>query len=173
MIKDLELVNFADPALKNPPSEFDFEKEDAKVFAEELLQKMRQLKGVGLSANQLGLDQRVFVMEVASSDFKRTLFNPTLLAVSDKQSIVKEGCLSLPGFWLNVRRPIECTIKYYNEEGVEVIEQFKDVAARIALHEYDHMLGQNFTMRVSKFKYDRAVKALDKKVKRYTRLRKT
>lgn len=63
-----------------------------------------------------------------------------------------------------VKRPTKCTLKYQNENGDEVVEEFLDLAARVVLHEYDHMLGQNFTQRVSKMKLDRAIKAQKKKV---------
>jgi peptide deformylase len=60
-----------------------------------------------------------------------------------------------------------CILKYQNEKGEEIIEEFKGVSARVILHEYDHMLGQNFTMRASSLKIQRALKSLDKKVKNY------
>ena len=68
-----------------------------------------------------------------------------------------------------VKRPTEVTLKYQDTEGNEVVEQFKDLAARVVLHEYDHMIGQNFTQRVSKLKLDRAIKAMKKKVTKKVR----
>jgi len=167
--EDLHLVPFGDESLRRPPTEFNFEEQDAKEVENVLFEKMREFKGVGLSANQMGLDMKVFCMEIAEAEFKRCMFNPLVIDVSDKQTSIKEGCLSIPGLWLVIRRPEECTVRYYDSEGKEVIERFKDVAARIALHEYDHMLGYNFTQRVSKFKLDRALKALQKKVKKIQR----
>ena len=61
-----------------------------------------------------------------------------------------------------VRRPIKCTMSYKNEENEIVIEEFEGIWARVALHEYDHMLGQNFTQRVSRVKLDRAIKKAKK-----------
>ena len=68
-----------------------------------------------------------------------------------------------------VKRPTEVAIKYINSEGEEMVETYKGVTARVILHEYDHMVGQNFTMRVSKIKLERALKALKKKVKKHQR----
>jgi peptide deformylase len=82
---------------------------------------------------------------------------------------MKEGCLSYPGLWLMIRRPVTCALKYYNEENEEVVEEFSGIPARVVLHEYDHMVGQNFTMRASKLKIQRALKSMDKKVKNYKR----
>ena len=71
--------------------------------------------------------------------------------------------------WLMISRPVQCMIKYYDEEGEEKMETYEGVTSRVIQHEYDHMLGQNFTMRASKIKLDRALKAIDKKVKKYQR----
>ena len=61
-----------------------------------------------------------------------------------------------------VRRPIQCTMSYQNEDGDVILEQFEGLWARVALHEYDHMIGQNFTQRVSRVKLDRAIKKAKK-----------
>ena len=82
---------------------------------------------------------------------------------------MREGCLSFPGLWLMVKRPKQVVIKYYDEDNEEKIETYEGVAARVILHEYDHMLGANFTMRVSKLKLERAFKALEKKIKKHQR----
>ena len=60
-------------------------------------------------------------------------------------------------------------IKYTDEEGDEKFEEYEGVSSRVIQHENDHMLGINFTHRVSKMKLDRALKAIDKKVKKYKR----
>lgn len=160
---DLELLPISDDFLKKEPSLFDFEKDDAKELYEKLFARMEELGGIGLSANQVGLDMKMFVFGEETS-LKRCIINPVLISVGDEQVSMKEGCLSLPGVFLMVKRPTSCTLKYHNENGDEVVEEFLDLAARVVLHEYDHMLGQNFTQRVSKMKLDRAIKAQKKKV---------
>jgi peptide deformylase len=160
-----KLISFNDPLLKRAPELFDFEKDDAKEISKRLILGMKQFGGVGLSANQIGLDMRVFVIG-GSGLQEKTFFNPVLLTVSQKGVTMREGCLSYPGLWLNLTRPVACTLKYQDEKGEEIIEEFGGVYARVVLHEYDHMVGQNFTMRASSLKIQRALKALDKKVLR-------
>ena len=82
---------------------------------------------------------------------------------------MREGCLSYPGLWLMIKRPQGAIFKYQNEKGEEVVEEFKGIPARVMLHEYDHMLGQNFTMRASSLKIGMALKKLDKKIKNFKR----
>ena len=74
-----------------------------------------------------------------------------------------------PSIMLKVWRSEKCTISYQNADQEIVMEEFDGLWARVALHEYDHMLGQNFLMRVSKLQLDRAIKKVKKqqaKIKR-------
>ena len=171
-MSDLELLPLNHPMLKVPPNEFDFEKEDAKEFAKLLWNRQKELGGVGLSANQVGRNSKVFTMGVDRGEdynYQRVLFNPELMSYSEETISLEEGCLSEPGITLMVRRPITCTMSYKNEDNEVVMEEFEGLWARVALHEYDHMLGQNFTMRVSKIKLDRAIKKAKKYHKKLKR----
>lgn len=170
-MEKLELISFNDPLLKKVPELFDFEKDDAKELSKQLLVAMREFGGVGLSANQVGFDKKVFVIGGAGMDDK-AIFNPELLSVGKSGITMREGCLSYPGLWLNLTRPDTCVLKYKDVNGEEVIEEFGGVYARVVLHEFDHMVGQNFTMRASALKIERALKALDKKVLRHYNRRK-
>jgi len=169
-VDQLELIPFTEPLLKRKPKPFDFEKEDAKEITKALLTKMNDLGGVGLSANQVGLDMAVFVIGDGQLDgMQKPFFNPEILGIGEETESMKEGCLSFPGLWLMVKRPKQVMIKYWDEEGEEHVETYEGITSRVIQHEYDHQLGMNFTNRVSKIKLDRALKAIDKKVKKYQR----
>jgi peptide deformylase len=162
----MELLKINDPILRELPDEFDFETQNAQELADALWAKCRELKGLGLSANQVGINAKVFVMG-SDDNNRKNIFNPTIVSLSDNKSMATEGCLSLPGLWLNIRRPEEITISYRNIEGEYVVEQLAGLEARIALHEYDHMIGMNFLDRASKLKREMAIKSLEKRAKRY------
>ena len=68
-----------------------------------------------------------------------------------------------------VKRPEKVTIQYINSDGEEMVETYEGVSARVILHEYDHMLGVNFTGRVSRLKLERGLKAVSKKIKKHQR----
>ena len=68
-----------------------------------------------------------------------------------------------------VKRPIQVTLKFFNSDGEEIVETYEGTTARVILHEYDHMLGANFTHRVSKLKLERGLKAVAKKHKKHQR----
>jgi len=165
-MEELKLLPFGHPQLKQRPTEFDFENDDALQLKKDLLAAMYKFGGVGLSANQVGIDKKVFVIGGNGLETK-AIFNPELVDVSEQQITMKEGCLSYPGLWLMIKRPTGAIFKYQNEKGEKIEEEFKGILARVMLHEYDHMLGRNFTSRASGFKIKRALKGLDKKVKRF------
>lgn len=168
--EELTLLPFNDKLLKRTPAPFDFDKDDAKEIKKKLIDKMYDLGGVGLSANQVGLDMAVFVIGDGQLEgMQKAFFNPVILGVGDEEDSMREGCLSFPGLWLMVKRPKQAMIRYQDEEGEEKMETYEGVTSRVIQHEYDHMLGLNFTMRVSKLKLERAMKAIDKKVKKYQR----
>lgn len=164
-LEDLKLIPWNDELLARKPKLFDFQEHDAQHVCDTLFEKQRQLGGVGLSANQVGLDMKIFVFG-DGKELKRYIINPEIIHVSDEMVTSREGCLSMPGLWLDVKRPVECTASYQTVDGDNVTETFKELASVVFLHEYDHMLGQNFTQRVSKFKLDRAVKKLKKDAKK-------
>jgi peptide deformylase len=173
-VDELQLLRFDDPFLQRVPAPFRFEDMDEhgglepKEIKERLLKVMIRDGGVGLSANQVGINAACFVIG-DGKEFEKIFINPKIVGVGEEQDSIKEGCLSFPGLYLMVKRPTKCVIQYWDEEGEEIQEEYQGVSARVILHEYDHMLGQNFTMRVSRVKLERALKALSKKTKKYQR----
>ena len=124
-----------------------------------LVDHMKYYQGIGLSANQIGIMERVFVMY---SDVKKkeiiACFNPNIIAVSPKKTLMDEGCLTYPGLWLKVSRPESIEVEYEDIHGEKTKVFMYGLEARVFLHEYDHMEGKNFTDGVSKLKLDMAKK---------------
>jgi peptide deformylase len=164
----VELIKFTDPALRKIPETFDFETENAKELADTLWEESRRLRGLGLSANQVGIDSKVFVMGVDEKN-RKNVFNPQVISVSKETELAREGCLSYPGLWLSVKRPKEVTLSYQTVDGTHVVETFVGLQARIAQHEFDHMEGLNFSDHVSQLKLDMALKSLNKRARKYLR----
>lgn len=164
----MELLKFTDPALRKIPTAFDFETQNAQELADTLWTECRRLRGLGLSANQVGIDARVFVMGTDETN-RKNIFNPKVISYSEETELAREGCLSYPGLWLSVKRPKGVTLSYQTVTGEHVVEKFDGLPSRIAQHEYDHMQGLNFSDHVSQLKLDMALKSLNKRAKRYLR----
>ena len=127
----MELIKFTDPALRKVPEIFDFETQNAQELADTLWEESRRLRGLGLSANQVGIDSKVFVM--GSDDTNRkNVFNPQVISVSKETELAKEGCLSYPGLWLSVKRPNEVTISYQTVTGKYVVTTMSGLHVIIA-----------------------------------------
>lgn len=166
---NLELIPFDDPRIITPCTDFDFEKDGARapLLAKALFERMFKWNGVGLSANQVGLAYKVFVM--GTKETALALFNPTVEAMSKQTELFREGCMTFPGLFLTLRRPKECVISYQDVTGKKLVQQFPGMAARIALHEYDHVQGITFTHRASKFKVDWELKKLARAAQKVAR----
>jgi len=170
----LPLINPKDPRLLMQVAEFKddmlehFKLKDRKELGTIMYDTMKKYGGIGLSANQVGLPYRMFVMGGHPSIEQgktRYVFNPLINDVSKETINLKEGCLSFPFLFLMINRPKWCSVKYTDENGKEVEETLHGMSARIFMHENEHMNGYVFTELVSKMKLDRAKKAQKKLVK--------
>ena len=121
---------------------------DRSKLSYTLTENMFHHNGVGLSANQIGIEERVFVMMV-DIDLQETItcFNPKIIKESKEEVIMEEGCLSYPEMYLDILRPRSIIVKY-EDEGKSIIKRRLDgYIGRIFQHEYDHMEGIDFTQR--------------------------
>lgn len=132
-----------------------------KAVSDELIKKirdmfdtMRNAKGVGLAANQVGFSESLFVIDLKGIDgydkFNPiVMINPEIILQSDETEILEEGCLSLPNLRADVERPKEIKVRFLDtDENVNEIEA-DDLFARVILHEYDHLIGKLIPDRVN------------------------
>ncbi len=160
------LIESTNPLLRIKLSECSSDLDREKVESQ-LIDSMKHYQGIGLSANQVGIMERVFVMY---SDVKKgeiiSCFNPKIVTQSDTEVVIEEGCLSYPGLWLKVKRPDGIEVEYEDKTGEVQSKAMFGLECRIFLHEYDHMEGTDFTKKVSKIKLDRAKKRQSKMLKK-------
>jgi len=151
--------------LYNEAEQFDFKDSsvDPWELAEEMIKFMREYKGYGLAANQIGLPYKMFVTE---GDPAFAVFNPRITYRSPNDIRLDEGCLSFPNLILNIKRPASIRVRFQDPNGDFVVKQFAGMSARIFQHEFDHLEGVDYTTRVSKLKYKMAVKKTQKQAKR-------
>lgn len=151
MVKTLPLLAENDPYLKKKIEPLDLataDKEAIKALADRMHKTREQFAAVGLAANQVGLNVRMFVMGTEFAEF--TCINPEIVETSKSSISFNEGCLSFPRLVLKVSRPAEVTVRYYDAD-LEIVEcTFKGVLARCFLHELDHLNGITFDTMVSK-----------------------
>jgi len=119
---------------------------DRSEISKILYENMIHHNGVGLSANQIGINERVFIMMIdIETETTVTCFNPRIVKQSSKTCIMEEGCLSYPDEFVEVERSESVVVKYEDENKVNHKIKLDGLAARVFLHEFDHMEGINFT----------------------------
>jgi peptide deformylase len=104
---------------------------------------MKLYGGIGLSANQCGILERVFV--IGTDDFTIACINPKVITQSEEMIKDNEGCLSFPGMYLKLNRPKTIQVEFYDENGTLQRTTLDGLTARCYLHELDHMNGIKFT----------------------------
>ena len=113
-----------------------------------LKENMVHYEGVGLSANQIGISERVFIMMLnMETEETITCFNPRIIKRYDDNVWCEEGCLSFPDKIINVQRPDRIVVKYEDEDEKDHKIKLSGMAARVFLHEFDHLEGIVFTER--------------------------
>lgn len=139
---------------------------DAVTLEKAMCEFMVTNHGIGLAANQIGLTKRVFVMgsnNIQGFPAPFALFNPRILKVSEEQVSDKEGCLSYPDLWLNLKRPAVIEVEYQDSQGNTHQVAMSGLIARCFQHELDHLDGVCFVDKVSSLKLQLAMKKLRKK----------
>ena len=140
---------------------------DRAEISKILYENMVHHNGVGLSANQIGINERVFIMiKDLENEEVITCFNPRIVKQSSKTVVMEEGCLSYPGIWLKIKRPYAIKVEFENEKGEKQEREFIDLPSRVFQHEYDHMEGIDFTQKVSRLRLDMAKKKKSKNFKK-------
>ncbi len=138
----LQIVHYPHPSLRvkaHPVDEID---DEVRAVATRMLQLMHEADGVGLAAPQVALPWRLFVTNGREADpHDRVYINPQLKHSDEPLVSQEEGCLSLPGILVQVRRPPSVKIEAIDLNGEPIELAFDGLAARICQHENDHLNG--------------------------------
>ena len=152
-----EIVTVPDEVLRRKARKVTVFDADLQKLIEDMVETMRQAPGVGLAAPQVGVSERLIVVEYAENDededAPKKLFvvaNPEIVKVSTETDKGIEGCLSIPGLVGEVERPLQVVIRGQNRRGQPVRIKAKGWLARIFQHEIDHLEGILFTDRATR-----------------------
>ncbi|MGS0748327.1 peptide deformylase [Halpernia sp. GG3] len=162
----LPIRAFGDPVLRKKGKEISKDYPELKTFIANMFETMDDANGIGLAAPQVGLDIRLFVVDLSPlaededyadiaeelKSFRKVLINPTMLEETGELWKFNEGCLSIPDIREDVARNETITIEYFDENFKKHTETFSDMRARVIQHEYDHIEGVLFTDHLSSLK---------------------
>ncbi|XDA99170.1 peptide deformylase [Sulfitobacter sp. LCG007] len=143
-----DIILFPDPRLKKAAAPVDDLSDDLRALARDMLETMYDAPGIGLAAPQVGVLQRLIVLDCVKDDREKprplVMFNPEIVASSPEASVYEEGCLSLPEQYAEVTRPAEVEVRWIDSEGRERQETFDRLWATCVQHEIDHLDGKLF-----------------------------
>ncbi len=153
----LPIYLYGQPVLRKVAHDIDKNYPNLNSLIQNMFETMYNANGIGLAAPQIGLDIRLFVIDLeplAEDDpqyhnFKKVFINAQILEETGEVVSLQEGCLSIPGINENVSREENIRIKYFDENFVEHDEVYTDFFARCIQHEYDHIEGKLFIDKIS------------------------
>lgn len=136
----LKIVKVGDDVLRKKCRPVDEITPKILRLLDDMTETMRQAQGVGLAAPQVGILRRIVVIEVEEGNVIE-LINPKIIAYAGEQTGT-EGCLSVPGKWGTVTRPMHVTVRALNRHGEEFEVTGSELLARALCHELDHLEGK-------------------------------
>ena len=165
----LKLVDFYDPILRQPTVPYDFNnRKDAEYIAYSLVETMSHYGGLGLSANQVGLKDRVCVVNMGNQAW--VMFNPQIIETSGKIADFQEGCLSYPGLYVKCNRLDHIKVRFQALGGQFVEQEFDGLTAVCIQHELDHLDGIVYTSRISPINLEKAKRKVKTNLKKIARV---
>jgi len=162
----MEVVHYGDPILRKKCSPVTG-LEKIEELISDMFDTMYEENGLGLAANQVGVDLNLFIIDISSveDDEKTHVFINGEIIGSSGESWFEEGCLSIPDVRLNIKRPDTIQFKFQDVSRKEHLEEFDGLMARAIQHEVDHLNGVFIVDRVSqttKMSVDKSLKDIEK-----------
>src|SRR5690349_16752522 len=158
------ILRYGERLLHTPATEVVSFGDDFQRLVDDMIETMYAAPGIGLAATQIGVAQRVFVIDLSlgrSSGEVIVMANPSFVAREGTQ-LEEEGCLSAPGFNATVVRPKHVVVKGLDRHGAEQTIEGRDLLARAFQHEMDHLDGVVFIDRLRGIKRDMIVRKIQK-----------
>lgn len=173
VLEPLPLYNEHFPLLSQKMPEYtdSLPNNQMNTLVERMKLTLKKFGGIGLSANQVGVPIRMFI--IGHEEFSMVCINPKVLMESDEVVKSDEGCLSFPALFCKIERPQWIKVEFTNEHGQVVQTKLEGLTARCYLHELDHMNGIKFTsyvgpvaLKMAKVKQEKRIKTAIRKNKR-------
>ena len=158
----MEILTFGSEMLRQKAAPVENLKDDWSEIVRKMTLAMEKEKGVGLAGPQVGLMQRIFLVNVEDGA-PLVFINPSIIETSQETSKYEEGCLSVPGVWADVIRPASVKVQAWNEQGRPFTLEASGFVARIILHEYDHLEGILFIDRLPELKRKKLLDKIEKR----------
>ncbi|MBI5312690.1 MAG: peptide deformylase [Methylocystis sp.] len=161
----LPIITLPDPLLRKISEPVDRVDAEVRRLLDDMLETMYEAPGVGLAAIQVAVAKRIVVVDVGKTEETRSplfLINPEIIWASEELSVYQEGCLSVPDYFEDVKRPARVRVRHLDRDSA--IQEFdaEGLLATVVQHELDHLEGGLFIDHLSRLKRERVVKKFSK-----------
>jgi peptide deformylase len=141
------IVVWPDPRLREETRPIESINDEVRALYRDLSDSMFGADGIGIAAVQIGVAQKMFLLEArllggADTDEPVAFINPEITWLSDEVEEAEEGCLSFPGIYVPIARSLRCRVKAMGIDGQITEREVEGLAARAVQHEYDHLTGK-------------------------------
>ncbi|MDR1527671.1 MAG: peptide deformylase [Dysgonamonadaceae bacterium] len=153
----LPIYLYGHPVLRKETKDIPPDYPHLSLLLDNMYETMYNANGVGLAAPQIGLEDRILVIDLTSCEkddpsctgFKKVFINAHIIERDGEEVLMEEGCLSIPNIHEKVPRPNQIRIRYLDENLQPHDEVYEGYKARVIQHEYDHLDGILFTDRIA------------------------
>ena len=168
--KLIPIVKIPDPILRQIAQPVDEITDGVRQLLDDMAATMYDAPGIGLAAPQINVSQRLVVIDCGKDDEPELykMVNPEIIALSEEQAVLEEGCLSIPDQTAEVTRPAEVSIRYLDETGTSQTLIADGLLAACIQHEIDHLNGVLFIDHISRLKRDMITRRVMKELRQTT-----
>ncbi|MFV0477019.1 MAG: peptide deformylase [Parahaliea sp.] len=163
----LDILEFPDPRLRTVAKAVTKVTQQTRSLIDNMFETMYAAPGIGLAATQVDVHERILVIDISEDKNDPLVFiNPQISVLNPELGEYDEGCLSVPGFYETVNRPIQVQVSALNREGEPFTRTVDGLLAICLQHEIDHLDGKLFVDYLSPLKRTRIRKKLEKDQRR-------
>jgi len=139
----LKILKFPDPRLRIKAKELKFIDKEINLILGEMKELMYEADGIGLAATQVGINLRIFTFDISEEkNSPQVAINPKIISKSQEKIEFEEGCLSIPGLRLPIKRAKKIVVKWLDEKGNEYQKEIENLESVLFQHEIDHLDGK-------------------------------
>jgi peptide deformylase len=166
----MTILEIPDAGLRAVAAPVDAITPETRALIDDMFETMYDARGIGLAATQVGVTQRVVVIDLQEPEEPEgepvrdphVFVNPEIAWLSDEFASYNEGCLSIPEQYAEVERPTRCRVRWQDRDGGTHEEEFDGLMSTCLQHEVDHLNGVLFIDHISRLKRDMIVKKVIK-----------
>ncbi|MBO5769623.1 MAG: peptide deformylase [Spirochaetales bacterium] len=158
----LDIYKLGDDILRQKCKEIKEFDSALAMLADAMIETMDEADGVGLAGPQVGVDKKIFVIHLQNQE-PMVFINPEILETSIETGPYEEGCLSLPGVYHNVIRPLRVKIQAQDLKGKAFVLDADGLLARVIQHENDHLKGKLYIDHLNEVEKELIIKAYEKR----------